>query len=182
MSHNSCTITNSKANVFVNHARVSKLLMTKEDHDLNCLLKKRLNTPSINDESCSSMSEVLSAIQKMKRKGAAGPDNTPPTFLKSLGPLALQELLSIFNASFHHADCSQIWRGAIIIPLLKAGKLPSDIASFRPISLTSCVIKLLERIIADWLYCIPESNNLFSSFQAGLSEGRSCEDQILHLF
>ena len=43
------------------------------------------------------MSERLSAFQKMKRKGAAGPDNIPPTFLKSLGPLALQELLSIFN-------------------------------------------------------------------------------------
>ena len=52
------------------------------------------------------MFELLSAVQKMKSKGAAGPDNIPPTFLKSLSLLALQELLSIFNASFHLADCS----------------------------------------------------------------------------
>ena len=127
------------------------------------------------------MSELLSAIQKVKRKGAAGPDNTPPTFLKSLGPLALQELLSVFNSSFHLANCLWIWRIAIIIPLLKAGKLPSDLASFRPISLTSCVMKLLEHIIANQHYYIAESSNLFSRFPVGFCKGRSCENQILQL-
>ena len=148
LSHNGRIITDtkSKANIFVNHyARVRKLRMTKEDRDLNHLLKKHLNTPSVHNESCTSfnMSELLSAIQKIKRKAAAGPDDIP-TFLKSLGPLTLQELLPIFNASFHPADCPRIWRVAIIIPLLKAGKSPSDVASFRPISLTSCVVKLLK--------------------------------------
>lgn len=75
------------------------------------------------------MFELLSAVQKMKSKGAAGPDNIPPTFLKSFSLLALQELLSIFNASFHLADFSRIWRVAIIIPLLKSGKSPSEVAS-----------------------------------------------------
>ena len=184
MSHNGRTITDtkSKANIFINHyARVSKLHMTKEDCDLNRLLKKRLNAPSVDNKSCTStnMLELLWAIQKMKRKGAASPDDIPPTFLKSLGPLPLQELLSLFNASFHLADCPRIWRVANIIPLLKTGELPSDVASFRSISLTSCALKLLERIIADWLYYIAESDNLFSRFQAGFHKGRSCEDQIL---
>ena len=95
--------------------------MTKEDRDINHLLKKCLDTPSVDDESCSSinMTEQLSSIQKMKHKGAAGSDDIPPILLKSLVLLALQELLSIFNASFHHADCPQIWRVAIIIPILK---------------------------------------------------------------
>ena len=108
----------------------------------SCLLKKCLNILSVDNKSCTSinMSELLLVIQKMKWKGAAGPDNIPPTFLKSLGSVALQELLSIFNTSFHLADCPQIWRVATIIPLLKAGKSPSDIASFWPINLTSCVV------------------------------------------
>ena len=148
MSQNSCTITNtkSKANIFINHySRVSKLHTTKEDRDLNCLLRKRLNTPSADNESCTfaNISELLSAIQKMKHKGAACPDEIPPTFLKLLGPLALQELLSIFNASLHLVDCPRIWRVSIIIPLLKAGKSRSDVAYFRPISLTSCIVKRL---------------------------------------
>ena len=114
----------------------------------------------------------------MKGKGAAGPDNIPPSFLKTLGPLALQELLSIFNSSFSLAHCPRIWRVATIILLLKAGKSPSEVASFRPIILTSCVVKVLERIIADRLYYITETNDMFSQFQAGFDKGWSCEDQI----
>ena len=50
----------------------------------------------------------------------------------------------------------------MIIPLLKAGQSPGEVASFCPISLTSCIVKLLERILADCLYYIAETNNLFS--------------------
>ena len=117
----------------------------------------------------------------MKGKGAASPDNIPPSFLKSLGPLALQELLSIFNSSFSLPHCPWIWRVATIIPLLKAGKSPSEVASFCPISLTSCVVKLLERILADRLYYIAETNNMFSRFQVGFRKRQSCEDQITWL-
>ena len=73
------------------------------------------------------------------------------------------------------------WRVATIIPLLKAGKLASEVASFHPISLTSCVAKLLEHILADRLYYIAETNNMFSRFQAGFHKGRSCEDQITRI-
>ena len=110
----------------------------QEERNLNCLLKKCLKTSSVNNDSIN-MSEVLSSIQKMKCKGAAGPDNIPPTFLKSLGSLALQELLSIFNALFHLTDFPQISRVTMIILLLKAWKSPS--ASFQTISLTSSVMK-----------------------------------------
>ena len=117
----------------------------------------------------------------MKDKGAAGPDNIPPSFLKSLGPLALQELLSIFNSSFSLSDCPHIWRVATIISLLKTGKSHSEVASFRCISLTSSVLKLLERILADRLYYIAKTNNLFSRFQASFRKGWSCEDQITRI-
>ena len=94
MSHKRRTITDikSKVNVFINHyARVSKLNMSQEDRDINRQFKKRLNAPSVAYESCAplQMGELLSAIKKMKGKGAAGPDNIPPSFLKSLDPLAL---------------------------------------------------------------------------------------------
>ena len=186
MSHDGRVITDAKAkaSVFVNHyARVSNLPMSAADRQLNRELKKRLDAPSTNDESCSkfTMRELTLAINKIKRKGAAGSDNIPPTFLKALGPSALQELLAIFNESFRHADCPRIWRVAVIIPILKAGKPASEVASYRPISLTSCVVKLLERMLADRLYYIAETKNLFSPFQAGSRRGRSCEDQILRI-
>ena len=157
--------------------------MSQSDRDTNRKFKKCIKVPSADDESCAPllMSELQSAIKKMKGKAVACPDKYPPSFLKSLGPLALQELLSIFNSSFSLAHCPQIWRVANIIPLLKAGNSPCEVVSFRPISFTSCVVKLLERILADRLYYIAETNNMFSRFQAGFRKGRSCEDQITRI-
>ena len=182
MFDNGRTITDpkSKSNIFINlHARVSKLNMSRSDRDINRRFKKCLHAPSVDDKSCppTLMNELQSAIKRMKGKGAAGLDNIPLSFLKALGPLALQELLSIFNSLFSLAHCPRIWRVATIIPLLKAGKSPCEIASFHLISLTSCVVKLLKHILADSLYHIAETNNMFSRFQTGFHKGRSCEDQ-----
>ena len=86
MSHNRQAITDikSKANVFIKHyARVSKLNMSQSDRDTNRQFKKRLKASSVDNESCAPllMSELQAAIEKMKGKGAAGPDNIPPSFL-----------------------------------------------------------------------------------------------------
>ena len=67
---------------------------------------------------------------------------------------------------------------AWIIPLLKADKSPSDLASFRPVSLTSCIVKLLERLIANRIYTMAEQKGWLHAAQAGFRKGRSCEDQI----
>ena len=118
------------------------------------------------------MGEFLSAIEKMKSKGVAGLEKIPLSFHKSLGPLALQNLLSIFNSSFSLAHCPRIWRVAIIIPLLTDGKSSCEVASFYPNSLTFCVVKLFERILADRLDYIS---------QARFRKGRSCKDQITQI-
>ena len=156
MSHNGCIITDikSKANVFINHyARVSKLNMSWADWDLNRKFKKGLNAPSADDEICASVQigQLLSVIKNMKCKGAAGPDKVPSSFLKSLNPLTLHKLVSIFNSSFSIAHFPRIWKIAKIILSLKARKSSSEVTSFRPNSLTSCVAKLLEHILADRL-------------------------------
>ena len=187
MRHNGRTITSSqkKADIFSMHyASVSKLNFNKADRDLNRKCKDRLkNSASADDESCSdfTMVELTRAIRKMRRKGAEGPDDIPPTFLKELGHKALTELLSIFNISFRKAECPQIWRNAIILPLLKSGKLASELPSYRPISLTSCVVKLLERMINDRLYHLAETRGMFNHQQAGFRKGRGCEDQAARI-
>ena len=169
ISNNGQTITDikSKVNVFINpYARVSKLNMSPANGELNEIFKKGFNAPSVDDESCAPlhMGKLQSAIKKTKSKEQAGPDHIATLFFKSPGPLTL------------HPLAPRIWRVSTIILLLKAGKSSCKVASFRPISLTSCVVKLLEPILADCLYYVVETNNLFTRFQAGFHEGRSCED------
>ena len=97
-------------------------------------------------------------------------NDIPPVFLKELGPLALREFLAICNLSLRSAESPQWWRDAIIIPLLKAAKPPSDLASYRPVSLTSFIAKIIEGMIAERLYHFTESNGWLSSIQARIGE------------
>ena len=190
MKHNGKDITDpkKKANIFAGHyASVSKLSMTKQDRDFNRSFKRKIESPHVDtkDQSAAckqiTMVELCSAIKRQKGKGACGADDIPPSFLKNLPDNALEELLAIFNLSLSNADIPSTWRNAIIIPLLKAGKTAAELASYRPVSLTSCVVKLLERILADRLYHMAETKGWFSQFQAGFRRGRSCEDQILRV-
>ena len=84
---------------------------------------------------------------------------------------AFEELLELFNISFQEADLPSEWHNAVIIPLLKADKS----ASYRLVSFIFCVVKHLERILADRHF------HWFSKFQARFRKGRSCDDQILRV-
>ena len=73
MPQNGHSITNIKAkpNIFMKqYARVSKLNMSKADHDLNRHFNKQLNAPSADNESCTplQMGEFLPAIKKRRVK------------------------------------------------------------------------------------------------------------------
>ena len=61
------------------------------------------------------------------------------------------------------------------------GKTLDSLASFRPISFTSCVSKLSERIILSHLLFFLKSNSILSPCQAGFCPERSTLDQILFL-
>ena len=74
-----------------------------------------------------------------------------------------------------------IWKTSSIIPIHKMEKPFDSPASFRPISLTSCVSKLFERIILSRLLFFLESSSFLSPRQAGFRPGRSTLDQILYL-
>ena len=183
--HKGKTITTNKAKADTfakNYAQVSSLSFSKDERTEIRNVKKSLDKQP-DEATCPplTMRELKHALRKMKRKGAPGADDIPPAFLKELGPKALTELLAIFNLSFLNADIPQQWRHAIIIPLLKAGKAACDVDSYRPISLTSCVVKLLERMISNRLYTMAENNNWIVNQQAGFRRGLCCEDQIIRL-
>jgi potassium voltage-gated channel Eag-related subfamily H protein 8 len=68
-----------------------------------------------------------------------------------------------------------------VIPLPKPGKDPSDPISYRPIALTSCVCKTLERIVNRRLVWYLEKNHHISEDQSGFRAQRSTTDQLLRL-
>ena len=127
------------------------------------------------------LSELEDAIKKLKQKKAPGPDGVTNEMLKHLGPGAKRILLSVFNQSWHSGRVPTKWKEAHIRPIPKKGKDKRQTGSYRPISLLSCVAKLLERIVNRRLMWHVESNKILTSTQTGYRQHHSTEDQLAFL-
>ena len=132
---------------------------------------------------CSSISpaEFLAAASNLSSSTATGPDKVAYPMLKHLPRSGMDFLLHIFNLSWSSHSFPSIWKTSFIIPIHKMEKPLDSPASFRPISLTSCLSKLFERIILSRLLFFLESNSILSPRQVGFRRGRSTLDQILYL-
>ena len=106
--------------------------------------------------------ELKDALKKMKTKKAPGPDGITGEMLKHLGACSRAVLLKIFNHSWIKGVVPVVLKEAIVIPVPKKGVDKKNRLSYRPISLLSCVGKLLERMINRRLINHLESNNVLS--------------------
>ena len=127
------------------------------------------------------LQELQKALKRLKPRKSPGPDNITNEMLQNLGNTALIKLLQVFNLSWETGTVPQTWREAIMIPILKKGKDKKKAASYRPISLTSCVVKTLERIINLRLLHHLETEQLIVPEQAGFRRFFSTEDQVTYL-
>ena len=89
-----------------------------------------------------SPAEFLAAASNLTSSTATGPDKVAYPMLKHLPRSGMDFLLHIFNLSWSSHSFPSIWKTSSIIPIHKMGKPLDSPASFRPISLTSCVSKL----------------------------------------
>ena len=139
--------------------------------------------PHVSEESeqAFTMMEMERVIKEAKNNKAAGEDDIPYELVKHLGSKAKKLLLHLYNRCWDGEGIPAKWRTAIIKPLLKDGKDPKKTISYRPISLTSCMGKLLEKMVADRLIHILEERNLLNDNQAGFRPNRCTTDQILKL-
>ena len=132
-------------------------------------------------DSTISMEELNYAMKKLKQKKSPGPDGITNEMLINAGKPALYKLLEIFNKTWQEGSLPQSWREATMIPIHKKGKSKTEATSYRPISLTSCVVKLLERIINARMKWYLESEQLLAPQQAGFREHHCTEDQTTYL-
>jgi len=127
------------------------------------------------------MNEMLRAIRESNNGKAAGRDDIPYEMVKNLGPLAQQMLLDSYQRCWRGKGIPSAWRTAVIKTLLKEDKDPKYPTSYCPISLTSCLGKILEKIITNRLIYVLEERGLLTNNQAGFRPGRSTVDQLLKL-
>ena len=127
------------------------------------------------------VSELSTALKNLKAKKAPGKDGITNEMIRNLGTTAKAKLLEIFNQSWSTGKFPDKWREAIIIPIQKKQKDKTKKSSYRPISLLSCLGKVMERIVNARLLKHLEANNMLSSSQSAYRKNRSTEDQLVYL-
>ncbi|GFO05410.1 RNA-directed DNA polymerase from mobile element jockey [Plakobranchus ocellatus] len=126
------------------------------------------------------MAELKNSIVK-SNESAAGLDGVYYQFLRHLPESCLHTLLKLFNNIWTTGDIPPTWREASVVPIPKPGKDPSDPSNYRPIVLTNCLCKSLERMVNDRLVHVLESRNLLSKVQCGFGKDHSTLDHLVRL-
>ena len=122
--------------------------------------------------------EVVTAINEIKSNSSCPRYAIPAKVLKDCKYTLSKPLKLFYEKSFLLGKVPDFYKFQQIIPLHKKGPKTNP-ANFRPISLTSHIIKIFERVLRAKLVNFFESNNIFNQNQHGFRKSRSCLTQLL---
>ena len=127
--------------------------------------------------SCESISRVVHGLKKHRSPGL---DDISNDFLKLASKEIAPYLLILFQISINYHQIPLDWKQACVIPIHKGGCKDKP-ENYRPISLTSCVCKVLETLIAKYVRHKLDSKGTLVSAQHGFRKSYSCDTQLAGL-
>ena len=122
--------------------------------------------------------DIEMAIDKLKSYAAPGPDNIPAILLKRCKKSISKPIYILWKKSLESGKVPQVLKHGLITPIFKKGS-KGDPANYRPVTLTSHLIKVFERVLASKIMDFMETYNKFNTHQHGFRKGRSCLSQLL---
>ena len=91
------------------------------------------------------------------------------------------KLCTLYNKILKTGIVPYQWKKAIVIPIRKPNKDIDSISGYRPISLLSCVSKVLDKIVARRLSWLLVEDNKISPFQTAYKAKSGTIDALLSL-
>ena len=125
--------------------------------------------------------DIISAISSIPTDSASGPDGIPVVLLKSCAAELCHPIRLIWEESFQSGKVPEFYKETHISPLYKKGNRAQAI-NYRPVALTSHIIKIYERILRKTMVKFIDDNNILCDNQHGFRAGRSCLTQLLSHF
>ena len=123
---------------------------------------------------------VEKLLRQVKETKSHGPDGIHPKFIKETSKSLSKPVSILFKKSLEEGHLPTAWKEANITPIHKKGP-KHQVGNYRPISLTSILCKILERLIRDEIMDHMESNSLFTKHQHGFRKGHSCVTQLIEV-
>ena len=126
------------------------------------------------------MRDLKWSIKKSKNS-TPGPDQIHYEILRHIPEETLKILLNILNEYWKKDSFPESWREAFIIPIPKPDKDLSLPINYRPIALTSCICKVMERMVNERLIWFLDKKKIISKKQCGYRRNRSTADHLVRL-
>ena len=120
--------------------------------------------------------KVRAFLKSVNPNKAAGPDGIHGRILKNCAVSLAYPLSLIFRTSYNSGMIPKDWKIANVVPVHKKGSKTS-VENYRPISLTSLVMKIFEKIIRDELMIKCETK-IYTN-QHGFLPQKSCTTQMI---
>ena len=119
---------------------------------------------------------VEKLLKNVKPSKAAGPDGIDGHILKNCSCSLSYPLALLFSKCYNSSQIPQDWRNANVVPIHKKGD-KANVENYRPISLTSLVMKLFEKCIREKVMELCQDK--ITEFQHGFLPNKSCTSQML---
>lgn len=119
--------------------------------------------------------EFYQVIKNMKNR-SPGPDGITTKMIKELSQENMDKILDVLNVLWDKGEVPEGFKSSIIVPIKKLNKNPEDINSYRPISLTSVLSKIFEKLVTKRLTDFIIENKVLNPFHFGFIQGRGCEE------
>ena len=165
-----------KANAFNNYFN-SQSQITGEDDPLPNTGQSQTLLPPFQ----LTVEEVTSVLKKLDTSKAVGPDLVHNKILVAAYPLIAEPLTILFNRSLLDGIFPAVWKKAHITPVYKKGSR-SHCTNYRPISLLSCVGKVLEKCVKSHVVEFLDEHKIITVAQSGFTQGDSTIYQLLSIY
>ena len=126
--------------------------------------------------------EVKRLLKELDPHKAAGPDKIATFVLKECADQLAIPLTFIFQKSLLTGEVPIEWRIADVIPIFKMKGRRDRALNYRPVSLTSVVCKVMEKIVRRKILSHLERIGFLTNGQHGFREGRSTVTNLLEFY
>ena len=151
---------------------------TKEDlTNLPDIERKPLLTEPLTDFNIN-RERVLKVIRQLKINKSPGIDGIHPRVLKELDEIISHPITIIYKKSVESSELPRQWKDAEITPIYKKEdkSLPKN---YRPVSLTSIICKILEKLVVEDIINHIKANQLNCQEQHGFTANKSTVTNLL---
>ena len=125
--------------------------------------------------------ELTIIVKKLDIKKACGEDKITNKLILLIYESTKDFILKLFNSCLYHRYYPKVFKKSQITMLHKPGKPKLEITSYRPLSLTSCLGKILEKIITNRVKDWCNENDIINKQQNGFRSKRNTNDNLFKL-